>query len=82
MLDISLLGTGGMMPLPRRWVTSCIMRYNGESAGFIILSTDDGISYKSVLCVPADPGHTQYIISQVVRFCNIKMQSFGILSQH
>ena len=31
MLDISLLGTGGMMPLPRRWVTSCIMRYNGAS---------------------------------------------------
>lgn len=26
-----------------------IMRYNGESAGFIMLTTDDGITYKSVL---------------------------------
>ena len=26
-----------------------IMRYNGESAGFIILTTDDGVTYKSVL---------------------------------
>ena len=31
MLDVCLLGTGGMMPLPRRWLTSCMMRYNGSS---------------------------------------------------
>ena len=31
MLDVALLGTGGMMPLPRRWLTSCMMRYNGSS---------------------------------------------------
>ncbi len=29
MLDVVLLGTGGMMPLPGRWLTSCYMRYNG-----------------------------------------------------
>ncbi len=31
MLDICLLGTGGMMPLPYRWLTSMIVRYNGMS---------------------------------------------------
>ena len=29
MLDICLLGTGGMMPLPYRWLTSMMARYNG-----------------------------------------------------
>lgn len=31
MLDICLLGTGGMMPLPYRWLTSLMARYNGKS---------------------------------------------------
>lgn len=31
MLDVCLLGTGGMMPLPYRWLTSLMMRYNGHS---------------------------------------------------
>ena len=31
MLDVCLLGTGGMMPLPRRWLTAALMRYNGSS---------------------------------------------------
>lgn len=31
MLDICLLGTGGMMPLPYRWLTSMMARYNGSS---------------------------------------------------
>ena len=30
MLDVCLLGTGGMMPLPYRWLTSLMMRYNGS----------------------------------------------------
>lgn len=30
-LDICLLGTGGMMPLPYRWLTSLMARYNGVS---------------------------------------------------
>lgn len=29
MLDVVLLGTGGMMPLPGRWLTSCYLKYNG-----------------------------------------------------
>jgi len=31
MLDICLLGTSGMMPLPYRWLTSLMVRYNGMS---------------------------------------------------
>ena len=31
MLDICLLGTGGMMPLPRRHLTSLMCRYNGTN---------------------------------------------------
>lgn len=31
MLEVALLGTGGMMPLPNRWLTSCMLRYNGSN---------------------------------------------------
>ncbi len=31
MLDVCLLGSGGMMPLPYRWLTSLMTRYNGSS---------------------------------------------------
>ena len=31
MIDVCLLGTGGMMPLPYRYLTSMMARYNGKS---------------------------------------------------
>ena len=31
MLDVCLLGTGGMMPLPNRWLTALLLRFNGSS---------------------------------------------------
>ncbi len=31
MLDVCLLGTGGMMPLPGRWLTACYTRFNGSA---------------------------------------------------
>jgi len=31
MLEVALLGTGGMMPLPGRWLTSLCARYNGSN---------------------------------------------------
>lgn len=31
MLDVCLLGCGGMMPLPERWLTSLMTRFNGSS---------------------------------------------------
>ena len=30
MLDICLLGTGGMLPLPERFLTAMLARYNGR----------------------------------------------------
>ena len=31
MLDVCLLGSGGMMPLPGRWLTALMTRYNGSN---------------------------------------------------
>ena len=31
MFEVCLLGTGGMMPLPYRWLTSLMLRYNGSN---------------------------------------------------
>lgn len=39
MLDIALLGTGGMMPLPNRWLTSLLVRLNGK---MILLDCGEG----------------------------------------
>lgn len=58
MLDICLLGTGGMMPLPYRWLTSLMVRYNGSSLlidcgeGTQITIKEKGWSFKpiSVIC--------------------------------
>ena len=59
MLDICLLGTGGMMPLPGRWLTSLVMRYNGSQLlidcgeGTQIAMKRAGISSKPVdiICI-------------------------------
>ncbi len=32
MIDVCLAGTGGMMPLPNRWLTSLWVEYNGKAA--------------------------------------------------
>jgi ribonuclease Z len=34
MIDVALLGTGGMMPLPKRWLSSVLVRVNGEMTLF------------------------------------------------
>ncbi len=39
MLDVCLLGTGGMMPLPGRHLTALLLRYNGHS---ILLDCGEG----------------------------------------
>lgn len=54
MLDVCLLGTGGMMPLPDRWLTSLMTRYNGSSLmidcgeGTQIAVKEKGWSFKPV----------------------------------
>lgn len=59
MLDVCLLGTGGMMPLPRRWLTSLMCRYNGSNIlidcgeGTQVAIKQKGWSFKpiDVICV-------------------------------
>ena len=54
MLDVCLLGTGGMMPLPYRWLTSLMTRYNGSSLmidcgeGTQIAVKEKGWSFKPI----------------------------------
>ena len=54
MLDVCLLGTGGMMPLPHRWLTSLMTRYNGSSLlidcgeGTQIAIKEKGWSFKPI----------------------------------
>ncbi len=31
MIDVTLIGTGGMIPLPERYLASCLIEYNGKS---------------------------------------------------
>ena len=54
MLDVCLLGTGGMIPLPYRWLTSLLVRYNGSSLlidcgeGTQIAIKEKGWSFKPI----------------------------------
>ena len=54
MLDVCLLGTGGMMPLPYRWLTALMVRYNGSSVlidcgeGTQIAIKEKGWSFKHI----------------------------------
>lgn len=59
MLDVCLLGTGGMMPLPKRYLTSLMCRYNGSNIlidcgeGTQVAIKQKGWSFKpiDVLCI-------------------------------
>ncbi|MCD7833589.1 MAG: ribonuclease Z [Lachnospiraceae bacterium] len=54
MLDVCLLGSGGMMPLPYRWLTSLMTRYNGSNLlidcgeGTQIAVREKGWSFKPI----------------------------------
>lgn len=55
MLDVCLLGTAGMMPLPYRWLTSLMLRYNGSS---LLIDCGEGtqiaIREANLSCKPID----------------------------
>ena len=67
MLDICLLGTGGMMPLPGRWLTSLVMRYNGSQLlidcgeGTQIAMKKAGISSKPVDIICLTHFHADHV---------------------
>ena len=51
MLDVCLLGTAGMMPLPNRWLTALSLKYNGSN---ILIDCGEGtqIAMKEALFLP------------------------------
>ncbi len=67
MLDVCLLGTGGMMPLPKRWLTSLYTRYNGSSLlidcgeGTQIAMKERGWTFKSIDVICFTHFHADHI---------------------
>ena len=75
MLDVCLLGTGGMMPLPNRWLTSLMTRYNGK--GLLI---DCGEGTQIALKESGWSCHDIDILQWLIGKKCVKVQSFGSLS--
>ena len=67
MLDVCLLGTGGMMPLPRRKLTALMTRYNGSSLlidcgeGTQIAIKEKGWSYNPIDVICFTHYHADHI---------------------
>ena len=67
MLDVCLLGCGGMMPLPYRWLTSLMTRYNGSSLlidcgeGTQIAIKEKGWSFKPIDVICFTHYHADHI---------------------
>lgn len=67
MLDVCLLGTGGMMPLPYRWLTALMTRYNGSNLlidcgeGTQIAIKEKGWSFKSIDVICFTHYHADHI---------------------
>lgn len=67
MLDVCLLGSGGMMPLPYRWLTSLMTRFNGSSLlidcgeGTQIAIKEKGWSFKPIYVICFTHYHGDHI---------------------
>lgn len=67
MLDVCLLGTSGMMPLPYRWLTSLMTRFNGSSIlidcgeGTQIAIKEKGWSFKPIDIICFTHYHADHI---------------------
>lgn len=67
MLDVCLLGTGGMMPLPHRWLTALMTRYNGSNLlidcgeGTQIAIKEKGWSFKPIDVICFTHYHADHI---------------------
>lgn len=67
MLDVCLLGTSGMLPLPGRWLTSMMTRYNGSSLlidcgeGTQIAIKEKGWSYNPIDIICFTHYHADHI---------------------
>ncbi len=67
MFDVCLLGTGGMMPLPYRYLTSLYLRYEGSGLlidcgeGTQIAAKKAGVSYKGIDTICFTHFHADHI---------------------
>lgn len=67
MLDVCLLGTGGMMPLPNRWLTALLARFNGSSIlidcgeGTQIAIKEKGLTFKPIDVICFTHFHADHI---------------------
>ena len=67
MLDVCLLGTGGMLPLPNRWLTALMARYNGSSLlidcgeGTQVAIREKGWSFKPIDVICFTHYHADHI---------------------
>ena len=67
MLDVCLLGSGGMMPLPYRWLTALMTRFNGSSLlidcgeGTQIAIKEKGWSFKPIDVICFTHYHADHI---------------------
>ncbi len=66
MLDVFLLGTAGTVPLPNRWLTSCLLRYQGSSIlidcgeGTQIALNSQKLSFKQIDTILLTHYHTDH----------------------
>ena len=73
MIDVCLLGTGGMMPLPNRLLTALIVRYNGKcilidcGEGTQIAMKKKGLSAKPIDVMCFTHYHADHISGLVVK---------------
>ena len=73
MLDVCLLGTGGMMPLPYRKLTACMTRFNGHSLlidcgeGTQVGIKERGWSVKPLDAICFTHFHADHNTSQILR---------------
>ena len=67
MFDVCLLGTGGMMPLPHRWLTSLYLRFEGSGLlidcgeGTQVAAKKAGISFKGIDTICFTHFHADHI---------------------
>lgn len=67
MIDVGLLGTGGMMPLPNRWLTSLLVRLNGRmilvdcGEGTQVTAKLMGWGFKNIDCILITHFHGDHV---------------------
>lgn len=67
MIDVTLLGTGGMLPLPQRWLSSVLLGVNGERVlfdcgeGTQITWRERGLGFRSLAAICITHTHADHI---------------------